>query len=131
MSKKDFQNGFAMGFTSGRKTEPFVLCDIPYADMAYNNDNTMTLVDKNGVEHTIVCEYTDGKLTSVKYDGKPINLTYDDDDVLTKVGNTDINLGDSFPTTPDSGGSGSDVTIDENGIVHFGGSIDSQGIVTF
>lgn len=64
---------------------------ITYTSITYNEDNTITLTDKDGAEHTMECEYTDGELTSVKYDGKAIKLTYDGD-VLVKVGKTDIDM---------------------------------------
>lgn len=64
---------------------------IEYTDITYNEDNTITLTDTGGVVHTMECEYTDGKLTSVKYDGKAVALTYDGD-VLVKVGKTAVDL---------------------------------------
>lgn len=71
-----------------------VIIGADYTNIVYNEDNTITLTDKDGVVYTMECEYTDGKLTSVKYDGKKVNLTYDDD-VLVKVGKTAVDLGDA------------------------------------
>lgn len=68
-----------------------VIIGADYTNIVYNEDNTITLTDKDGVIHTMECEYTDGKLTSVKYDGKKVELTYDGD-VLVKVGKTEIDL---------------------------------------
>jgi hypothetical protein len=62
-----------------------------YTNIVYNEDDTITLTDKDGVEHTMECEYTDGKLTSVKYDGKAVELTYDGD-VLVKVGKAAVDV---------------------------------------
>ena len=62
-----------------------------YTSIVYNKDNTITLTDKDGVIHTMECEYTDGKLTSVKYDSKAVELTYDCD-VLVKVGKTAVDV---------------------------------------
>jgi hypothetical protein len=70
---------------------------IEYTDITYNEDNTITLTDTDGVVHTMECEYTDGKLTSVKYDGKAVALTYDGD-VLVKVGKTEIDMSNA-PTS--------------------------------
>lgn len=70
---------------------------IEYIDITYNEDNTIILTDKDGVEHTMECEYTDGKLTSVKYDGKAVKLTYDGD-VLVKVGKTEVDMSNA-PTS--------------------------------
>ena len=69
-----------------------------YTNIVYNEDDTITLTDKDGVEHTMECEYTDGKLTSVKYDGKADKLTYDGD-VLVKVGKTAVDI-ENAPTEP-------------------------------
>jgi hypothetical protein len=64
---------------------------VTYTGIVYNEDNTITLTDKDGVEHTMECEYTDGKLTSVKYDGKTVELVYDGD-LLVKVGKTAVDV---------------------------------------
>jgi hypothetical protein len=64
---------------------------VTYTNIVYNEDNTITLTDKDGVIHTMECEYADGKLTSVKYDGKAVELTYDDD-VLVKIGKTAVDV---------------------------------------
>lgn len=62
-----------------------------YESIVYNEDNTITLTDKDGIVHTMECEYTDGKLTSVKYDRKSIALTYDGD-LLVKIGKTAVDM---------------------------------------
>lgn len=62
-----------------------------YTSIVYNDDNTITLTDKDGIEHTMECEYTDEKLTSVKYDGNAVKLTYEGD-LLTNVGKTAVDL---------------------------------------
>jgi hypothetical protein len=62
-----------------------------YTSIVYNEDNTITLTDTDGVVHTMECEYADGELTSVKYDGRKVALTYDGD-VLVKVGKTEIDM---------------------------------------
>ncbi len=68
-----------------------------YTSIVYNEDNTVTLIDTGGVEHTMICEYTDGKLVTVSYDGKSVELTYDGD-VLVNVGGTDIKLNSTEPS---------------------------------
>ena len=62
-----------------------------YESIVYNEDNTITLTDKDGVEHTMSCTYADGKLIDVIYDGKAVNLTYSGDR-LVKVGKTAVDL---------------------------------------
>jgi hypothetical protein len=100
-----------------------------YTDMIYNNDDTILFTDTEGVKHTMTCVYyDDGKLDTIIYDNETIKLFYEND-VLKKIGDTHIDLGDSLPTTPDSGGS-SDIIIDENGFVNIGRSIDEHGILT-
>ena len=64
---------------------------VQYTDITYNEDNTITLTDKDGVEHTMSCTYEDGKLIGVTYDGKAVELTYNGED-LVEVGSTNINL---------------------------------------
>lgn len=60
-----------------------------YTSITYNNDDTITLIDKDGTEHTIICEYDDDrKLIGVTYDGKEIVIGYDSNDRLNKVGET-------------------------------------------
>lgn len=72
--------------------------DAEYTDITYNEDNTITLTDKNGTVHTMECEYSeDGKLMAVSYDGKPIELTYDGD-LLVKIGETAVDM-ENAPAT--------------------------------
>ena len=119
MSMKDFQNGFAFGFTSGRSITPIVLSDIAYTDVICNDDNTITLIDKNGIERTMECEYVDGELTSVKYGGKAVKLTYDGD-ALVKVGKTTVDF-ENVLTEIDA----LENLIDESGVLE-----DTEGSVT-
>lgn len=67
-----------------------------YTDIVYNEDNTITLTDKDGTEHTMVCTYENSKLVGVTYDGRKIDLLYDGA-WLDKVGRTDVNL-EKIPT---------------------------------
>ena len=70
---------------------------VEYSDIVYNEDNSITLTEANGTVHTMECSYSeDGRLTSIKCDGKAIDLTYEGD-VLVKVGATDVDL-DNVPT---------------------------------
>ena len=68
-----------------------VIIGADYTNIVYNEDNTITLTGKDGVEHTMSCNYEDGKLIGVTYDGKAVELTYDGED-LVEVGSTNINL---------------------------------------
>lgn len=62
-----------------------------YTNIVYNEDDTITLTDKDGVEHTMSCTYEGGKLIGVTYDGKAVELTYDGD-VLVEVGKTEVDM---------------------------------------
>jgi hypothetical protein len=65
---------------------------VQYTDIVYNADNTITLTDKDRVEHTMECTYSeDGKLMGVTYDGKAIELTYDED-MLVEIGKAAVNF---------------------------------------
>lgn len=94
---------------------------ISYTDIVYNDDNTITLTDTDGAEHTMVCEYTDGKLTSLKFDGKSVALEYDSD-VLISVGGVSVDVSNA----PTSGGTEEiEQIIDESGVLE-----DTEGTVT-
>lgn len=62
-----------------------------YTNIVYNEDDTITLTDKDGVEHTMSCTYESGKLIDVTYDGKAVELTYDGD-VLVSIGKTAVDM---------------------------------------
>lgn len=87
---------------------------IEYTSITYN-DNTISLIDTDGIEHIIEYEYTDETLTSIKYDGKVINLTYDGD-LLVKIGKTIVDF-----ENVESNGSGEteelEALIDESGVL--------------
>lgn len=68
-----------------------VIIGADYTNIVYNEDDTITLTDKDGVEHTMSCTYADGKLIDVIYDGKAVNLTYSGDR-LVKVGKTAVDM---------------------------------------
>ena len=55
---------------------------IEYTSIVYNDDDTITLTDTDGIEHTMVCEYDGDKLIGATYDGKAIELTYNGDDLV-------------------------------------------------
>ena len=68
-----------------------------YTNIVYNEDNTITLTDKDGIVHTMSCTYEDGKLTGATYDGKAVELTYNGD-VLTTVGKTVVDMSNAKST---------------------------------
>jgi hypothetical protein len=66
---------------------------VSYTSIVYNDDDTITLIDKDGITHTMVCTYEDDKLIGVNYDGKAINIGYENNKMY--VGKTEINLSDA------------------------------------
>lgn len=62
-----------------------------YTNIVYNEDNTVTLTDKDGVVHRMSCTYEDGKLISATYDGEAVELTYNGD-VLVNVGKAAVDM---------------------------------------
>lgn len=69
--------------------------DFWYKSITYNEDDTITLIDQNDVEHTIVCTYDGGKIVKVTYDGAKLELEYNKNK-LVQVGDTEIDL-EKFP----------------------------------
>lgn len=64
---------------------------VEYSSIIHNDDNTVTLTETNGTEHTMACEYDGDKLISVTYDGETIELTYDGD-VLVAIGGMSVDM---------------------------------------
>ena len=64
---------------------------VEYTSIICNDDNTVTLTDKNGVVHTMECEFDNHKLTLIKYDDVELVLTYDGD-VLVSIGETEVDF---------------------------------------
>lgn len=65
---------------------------VQYTSIEYNEDDTITLTDKDGIDHKMVCTYDDaGKLVGATYDGKAVELTYEGENLVV-VGKTDIDL---------------------------------------
>jgi hypothetical protein len=62
-----------------------------YTNIVYNDDNTVTLTDKDGVDHIMVCEYTDGILNGLTYDGRSVELTYEED-TLVNIGAIEVDM---------------------------------------
>lgn len=83
---------------------------VAYKSITYNEDNTITLIDSDDVEHTMSCVYEEDKITSITYDSKVINLTYDND-TLVSINNTEINL-DEAPVA-DSGSGDSNTELED------------------
>ena len=71
---------------------------IEYADIVYNEDNTITLTETNGTIHTMACEYDGDKLISITYDGETIELTYDGD-VLVAIGGMSVDMSNAPATS--------------------------------
>ena len=84
-----------------------------YTNIVYNDDNTITLTDTEGIEHTIECEYADGKLVSVNYNGTSVALEYDGD-MLVSIDGVAIDMSNM----PSSGGTEElEELIDNSGVL--------------
>ena len=70
---------------------------VQYTSITYKEDDTIELLDTDGVTHTMICVYEDDKLVSVSYDDKEIELTYEDD-ALVGIGETVVDLSDAVYT---------------------------------
>lgn len=62
-----------------------------YESIVYNADNSITLTDKDGTEHHMLCAYEEDMLIGVTYDGKAVKLSYDGD-VLVSVGKSSVDM---------------------------------------
>ena len=71
---------------------------VVYTNIVYNDDDTITLTDTDGIEHTIVCEYDGDKLIGVTFDGEAVELTYNDDE-LVGIGEAAVDMKDAPVTT--------------------------------
>lgn len=78
-----------------------------YTNIVYNDDNTVTLTDKDGVDHIMVCEYTDGVLSGLTYDGKSVELTYEED-TLVNIGTIEVDMANA---PIESGGGGTEENV--------------------
>ena len=58
---------------------------IQYTDIIYNDDNTVTLIDTKGIEHTITCVYENNRLLSMTYDGKEVVTVYEDGEQIGRA----------------------------------------------
>jgi hypothetical protein len=62
-----------------------------YTDLKYNEDGTFTFFDEEGNEHTAECEYVDGRLEKIVFDGVTMDAVYEEGtDKLIKFGDMDI-----------------------------------------
>lgn len=65
--------------------------NIEYKSIVYNEDNTITLIDNEDVEHTVYCEYENDSIVAIRLDDEIINLGYNNDDLIS-VENIAIDL---------------------------------------
>ena len=62
-----------------------------YKSIEYNDDDTITLIDHDDVVHTITPTYDIGKVKSVLFDDKVVNLTFDGENIAT-IDNKIVNI---------------------------------------
>lgn len=91
---------------------------ITYTDIVANEDDTLTLIDIEGVSHTLIPTYDDnGAITAVTMDGIAADLTYTDN-ALVAIGNTTTDFNNVTVDAAGGSSSASDVFIyldDNNG----------------
>jgi len=63
-----------------------------YASISYEEDNTVTLLDNAGNEKKMTYAYEEGKITSLNYDDTVIDIQYNENGDLIKIGDTSIDL---------------------------------------
>jgi hypothetical protein len=86
-----------------------------YTNIVYNDDNTVTLTDKDGVDHIMVCEYTDGVLSGLTYDEKSVELTYEED-ILVNIGTIEVDMA-NMPIESGGGTEEIEQIIDQSGVL--------------
>lgn len=72
---------------------------IAYTSITCNADNTITLVDVEGVTHNMSYNLTDDKITSITFDGTTMVLQYTGD-ALTKLNAVELDF-KNIPDVPD------------------------------
>lgn len=73
---------------------------IEYTSITCNEDNTITLVDVEGTTHNMSYSLTDGKITSITFDGTTMVLQYDGD-ALIKLNAIELDF-KNIPDVPDT-----------------------------
>jgi hypothetical protein len=94
---------------------------VSFTDITYNEDNTITLTDTDGYTHTMECGYTDGQITTVKFDGISVPLQYDEGKMI--VGGVSVDVSNA-PVSSGGGTEELEQLIDESGV------LDTEGTVT-
>jgi hypothetical protein len=63
-----------------------------YLTVTYDgDDHVLIFTDDEGQEHRMECEYEDGKITNIKYNGEELNLAYKEND-LVMIEDVDIDI---------------------------------------
>ena len=73
------------------------ITSLNYKSIKYNDDNSITLIDHEDIEHTITCNYENGNMKSINFDGNYISIDYNED-ILEGVGTIELDLS-SAPTS--------------------------------
>lgn len=93
------------------------------ADKDAEGNDIIHLIDDNNI-YEMKCSYENGKMKTIIYQGKTIELQYDGDR-LSQIGDTEINLSNA-PIVGGSGTGGTVVSIDPEKVV-----IDKDGVLDF
>lgn len=88
---------------------------INFKSVTLENDGTYTVIDTKDNTHIITpTTNSDGVITAIVYDDTNINLTYDNEGNLTKIGDSDVDVS-LYPDPEPSGNIGYQVTFKAEG----------------
>jgi hypothetical protein len=64
---------------------------VNYVKVIWNEDDTISFVDTDGITHLMDCKYEDDKITEVIYNNEKIGINYKNDDLIL-INDTEIDL---------------------------------------
>lgn len=73
---------------------------VNYVKVIWNEDNTISFVDTDGITYLMDCKYEDDKITEVIYNNEKIGINYKNDDLIL-INDTEINLSGLFGSKND------------------------------
>lgn len=71
---------------------------LPFKSLTLEEDGNYTIVDRKDREHILEVEEESGQIVGITYDGEEIALGFDEDEVLTQIGEAIIDIGE-YPSS--------------------------------